>query len=186
MDIVGFYLGNFDPFHNGHLNLALGSLEIVDKVFICPHKDNPLKRQTSYFHRRNMIREILDVEGFDLYDSDFNPYLNPDLINKRLEVFYDFENEYGESKKYILMGSDKLQQDMYAENESELLNIPHIIGLREKLEPKDERVLRNFKKVIILESYFNIRGRDIRLKEEGFEEMLPLKIREYIERNKIY
>jgi pantetheine-phosphate adenylyltransferase len=70
---IACYPGSFDPFTNGHLDVALRARKIFDKVIIIV-ADNPLKASSYYFtaeERVAMAKETLKgYDGFEVISTD--------------------------------------------------------------------------------------------------------------------
>ena len=104
MNKIGIYPGTFDPLTNGHMNIILRSLKIVDKLII-GIADNPNKKALlSLDERINIIEndlmiykiekdkyEIHQVEGLL---TDFADSFNANCIIRGLRVVSDFEYEF--------------------------------------------------------------------------------------------
>ena len=60
---VAFYLGSFNPFHNGHLSVVKSALNDfkMDKVVIVPTMQNPTKKEKAIkmFYRIKIIKEYI-------------------------------------------------------------------------------------------------------------------------------
>ncbi len=67
------YPGSFDPFTNGHLDIALRAKNIFDKVYILV-ADNPVKKNSYVFDvetRVRLVKESLKgYEGFEVLSTD--------------------------------------------------------------------------------------------------------------------
>ena len=74
--IIAIYGGTFDPFHNGHLRMAIEAREMLDieTVFLVPSANPPHKpRQpvTPANHRLAMIQTaIAEIEGLEALDME--------------------------------------------------------------------------------------------------------------------
>ena len=65
MNKIGIYPGTFDPLTNGHLNIIVRSLKIVDKLIIAV-ADNPNKKPLL------SINERINIIKNDINSHDFN------------------------------------------------------------------------------------------------------------------
>lgn len=84
MERIGIYVGSFDPFHIGHLEVAKVALNYVSKVIIVPNNPNKSKiYRNDVKHRFEMIRlSIKDEPHIIVTDEDVN------IINTRLYDTY--------------------------------------------------------------------------------------------------
>lgn len=73
---IGYLGGSFDPFHFGHLNLALEMLEKggMDEIWICPTSLSPFKEHQPPIaakHRLKMIELAIEgISGLKLIDQE--------------------------------------------------------------------------------------------------------------------
>lgn len=73
---IGYLGGSFDPFHFGHLNLALEMLEKggMDEIWICPTSLSPFKENQppiAIKHRLKMIELAIEgISGLKLIDQE--------------------------------------------------------------------------------------------------------------------
>lgn len=73
---IGFYFGSFDPFHNGHMEVAEVMSKYCDVIFITTIVKNSEKPQLSkYIHRINMIKNALKHTSKNIY------FVEDNLIN---------------------------------------------------------------------------------------------------------
>ena len=109
---IGLLGGSFNPFHNGHLQIALLAKENVklDQVWILPTGNHPFKHTSMYlsYHKRYKLIEKaiqdyseLQVKHFDAYQGKYN--YTEDLV-KRLE------NQFPEHTFYFIIGDDNLNE----------------------------------------------------------------------------
>lgn len=192
MSNIVFYPGAFNPFHIGHLKIAEIAAEKFGRVFIAPHHDKPSskKNHARLEDRANMIQSVIkERRGLELYLAEKNVYVLERENKFRHREFLWFMEKFSGFQGYILIGSDKLKQDMYADPKSELLLVPHIIFTREGLSEEDRVVLNNFKEVVTFESPTNISATEVKKKlsrKESVKELLPPEIEVYILRTGIY
>ncbi len=98
---IACYPGSFDPFTEGHLNVALRAKELFDKIIILV-ANNPDKAHTYLFNvdeRVMMIKEVLkDYEGFEVtYTSGLTiqkaKELQATTLIRGLRAITDYEKE---------------------------------------------------------------------------------------------
>ncbi|MCA1624207.1 MAG: nicotinate-nucleotide adenylyltransferase [Acidobacteria bacterium] len=109
---IAFYGGSFDPFHNGHLEIAnklTGLFELDEFVFIpafhAPHKKD--KKPTSAFHRFAMLslatndESKIRVSKMEL-DAPEKPYT--------FETLTKLKNELTDAEIFFVMGADSWEE----------------------------------------------------------------------------
>ena len=109
---VALYLGSFNPFHKGHLDVVLTALNNfkMDKVVIVPTMQNPWKKE-----------EVLDIgkrcqiifqSCFDIWDyyeiSTIEKYLNPPYYS--YATLHALKNKYCSDEIFVLCGSDTIEE----------------------------------------------------------------------------
>jgi len=131
---VGFFGGSFDPFHFGHLNLAISLLEAhaLDSVLFCPAYVSPFKKACSTVasseHRMQMVRlGIQEIKHFAMLDWEMKqkkPSYTIDTIQKlKKESTAEF---------FLLLGMDQLEYLHKWKKIEELLELAQpLIGSRE-------------------------------------------------------
>lgn len=75
------YVGSFDPFTNGHLNVLKHASEIFDEVIICVMNNPTKKRFIEITVMENIIQEIID-------NPSHLPYNNIKVITAETELAY--------------------------------------------------------------------------------------------------
>ena len=118
---IALYLGSFNPFHNGHLEVVKTALKDfkMNKVVIVPTMQNPWKKEKvlDIDKRVKIIDKSLVLVNF------YYPYLrsNPtkiivSLIEKELiPPYYSYatlhalKNKYCNDKIFVLVGSDTMK-----------------------------------------------------------------------------
>jgi len=110
---IALYLGSFNPFHNGHLEVVKTALNKfkMDKIIIVPTMQNPWKEE-----------KVLDIDKrFDIIASSIfiefsNKRFSIDLIEKELiPPYYSYatlhalKNKYCNDEIFILVGSDTMK-----------------------------------------------------------------------------
>lgn len=190
---IGLFGGSFDPFHFGHLNLAVNLLESaqLDQIFICPAKSTAFKvPYTSIEHRVRMLQLIIEeISSFTLLDWEIQmqkPY-TIDTV-KRLK-----KNE--EIDLFLLLGEDLLPSLHLWHQVEEILNLAtpltasrfttsQSIDLKLSSQAKI-KIKKGFVKIPLME----ISGKMIRqrLQQRKFcKHLVPTKILDYIRLNRLY
>ena len=104
MNRIGIYPGTFDPLTNGHLNIIVRSLKIVDKLIIAV-ADNPNKKPLLSINERiNIIKndinshdfneKIIEIHSVKGLLTDFAKSFNACFIIRGLRAVSDFEYEF--------------------------------------------------------------------------------------------
>ena len=109
---IALYLGSFNPFHNGHLEVVKAALNKfkMDKVIIVPTMQNPWKKE-----------KVLDIDKrFDIIASSIfiefsNKFFSIDLIEKELiPPYYSYatlhalKTKYCNDEIFVLCGEDTI------------------------------------------------------------------------------
>ena len=112
---IALYLGSFNPFHNGHLEVIKTALNDfkVDKVVIVPTMQNPWKKEKVL----DIDKRIIVIEKSLLYNFWIELYrLNISDIEKELiPPYYSYatlhalKNKYCNDKVFILCGEDTMK-----------------------------------------------------------------------------
>ena len=109
---IGFFGGSFDPFHRGHLEMALRAikLEKFDRILLCPAHHAPLRKQKPLFSaddRLAMVQSICKIHpGLFPYSYEIDQErtcFTHETITKVQETFPG-------SSLYVLLGTDQFQQ----------------------------------------------------------------------------
>ena len=126
---IALYLGSFNPFHNGHLEVVKTALNDfkMDKVIIVPTMQNPWKKErvldidkrikiiSEYLNPYNQIRGIIPYEY--AFEENINKICVIDLIEKELiPPYYSYatlhalKNKYCNDEIYVLCGEDAMEK----------------------------------------------------------------------------
>jgi len=71
--IIGLYLGSFDPFHDGHMEVIEVMLQFCDKIIVTAAKKNKSKPHLSpYDHRVALIKNYI-MDNPNVYFEDSTP-----------------------------------------------------------------------------------------------------------------
>ena len=125
---IALYLGSFNPFHNGHLEVVKTALNDfkMDKVIIIPTMQNPWKEEkvldidkrikiiSEYLNPRYQIRGSIPYEY--AFEGDIDKRCIIDLIEiKLIPPYYSYatlhalKNKYCNDEVFILCGEDTMK-----------------------------------------------------------------------------
>lgn len=180
MKKVGLYLGSFDPIHLGHINLAQELKEIygLDEVVFCPSLCSPFKKNdppiASAKDRLKMIElAIENFENFSITDIE----LKRDGLSYTIDTVKEFLKQKP-SKLYILMGSDTFLTFPKWKDYDKINELAKpLVGNRE---------LAAFGTKIRVMEITSTEIRKRLKKKVTVKHLLPLKVFEYIIKNKLY
>ena len=116
---IALYLGSFNPFHNGHLEVIKTALNDfkMDKVIIVPTMQNPWKKEkVLYIDKRLDIIEYSIIENM-YYEYWIEPYkVEFSTIEKELiPPYYSYatlhalKNKYCNDEVFVLCGEDTIK-----------------------------------------------------------------------------
>ena len=123
---IALYLGSFNPFHNGHLEVIKTALNDfkMDKVVIVPTMQNPWKKEKVFDIDKRIliiINSLIEREKLFFpytFDNDFEiePNLLISQIEKRLiPPYYSYatlhalKNKYCNDEVFVLCGEDTIK-----------------------------------------------------------------------------
>ena len=101
--IKAIYPGTFDPFHNGHLNIAQRALAIVDHLIIGVYASPRKQALFSQAERIHLAAEALaplnqdrrmEVVGYDILTVNFARAKGAQIIVRGLRNAVDFDYEW--------------------------------------------------------------------------------------------
>ena len=111
---IALYLGSFNPFHNGHLEVVKAALNDfkIDKVIIVPTMQNPWKKEKvlDIDKRYEIISDII-------FSRRFDDRVKISLIEKKLiPPYYSYatlhalKNKYCNDEVFVLCGEDTMEK----------------------------------------------------------------------------
>ena len=116
---IALYLGSFNPFHNGHLDVIKTALNDfkMDKVIIVPTMQNPWKKDKvldidkrldiiEYSIMQNMYYEYW-IEPYKVEFSSIEKELIPPYYS--YATLHALKNKYCNDKIFVLVGSDTMK-----------------------------------------------------------------------------
>ncbi len=187
---IGIYGGNFDPIHIGHLITAQYVLEQrnLDKIIFIPANISPLKQDVdteSGIHRLNMVKFAIERnDKFEVSDIE----LQREGVSYTLDTLKEIKESYGEIE--LIIGYDNLVRFDKWKYPEEILDLCKLIVLHRKVdkEPADKNIF--FDQAIIVDSpTVEISSTEIRdrvKKGLPIDYLVPLKVKEYIYKNRLY
>jgi nicotinate-nucleotide adenylyltransferase len=133
--LIGLYGGTFDPFHLGHLNLALEIREKkgLDEVWFCLAKINPHKLNgktpVSAEHRLKILQLALEgIPGYKILDIEIKregPSYTIDTLRYLLDK-EDTKNSFA-----LIIGQDSVQDFFHWRDAEEIVRlVPLYVGSR--------------------------------------------------------
>lgn len=112
---IALYLGSFNPFHNGHLEVVKTALNDfkMDRVIIVPTMQNPWKEEKVLDFDKRMSIILEYVKKFPL---NFFYRVNLDLIEKELippyhsyATLHALKTKYCNDEIFVLCGEDTMK-----------------------------------------------------------------------------
>ena len=115
---IALYLGSFNPFHNGHLEVVKSALRDfkIDKVVIVPSMQNPWKKEKA-LNIDKRVDIIHDSMVKELFCIKNNNRIRISSIEKNLiPPYYSYatlhalKNKYCNDKIFVLCGEDTIEK----------------------------------------------------------------------------
>lgn len=108
---VGLFGGAFNPFHNGHLQIARTAIKAqkLDKLIFIPTGNAPHKKETliSRADRLNMLNlAIKDEENMIISDYE----ITKDTVSYSADTTEYFKSLYPDDKLFFIIGDDSYNQ----------------------------------------------------------------------------
>jgi len=113
--ITALYPGTFDPFHNGHLNIAQRALAIVDHLIVGVYLSPKKQALFSQAERINLAAQALgqlnhggrvSVRGYDTLTVNFARAQEAQVIVRGLRNGVDFDFEWQMAQTNHFLASD--------------------------------------------------------------------------------
>ena len=134
---IGLYGGTFDPFHLGHLNMAIEIQEKkkLDEIWFCPARNSPHKHQeptAPVEHRLKMIEKAIaavpKMRVIDIESRREGPSYTIDTLKMLIQ-------QYPNEQFHLILGTDAVQGFSQWRSPQEIVRlVPLIIGNR-RCEP---------------------------------------------------
>lgn len=187
---VGIYGGTFDPVHNGHLITAQSVLEKrkLEKIIFIPAYISPLKTDREHTESKHRLKMV------ELAIEDNSNFIATDIELKRKNVSYTIDTLKELKKSYddieLIIGYDNLIVFHKWYKPDKILELCKLLVLHREVDKEPEKKNIYFDKAILLDTpTIDISSTDIRLRlanDLPIDELVPLKVKEYIYKNRIY
>ena len=112
---IALYLGSFNPFHNGHLEVVKTALNDfkIDEVIIVPTMQNPWKEEKvlDINKRVDIIWEYIKELPINLYEKIYRDLIETKLIPPYYSyaTLHALKNKYCNDEIFVLVGSDTIK-----------------------------------------------------------------------------
>ena len=112
---IALYLGSFNPFHNGHLDVVETALNDfkMDKVIIVPTMQNPWKEEKvlDINKRVDIIWEYIKELPINLYKKVYRDLIETQLIPPYYSyaTLHALKNKYCNDEIFVLCGEDTMK-----------------------------------------------------------------------------
>ena len=122
---IALYLGSFNPFHNGHLEVVKTAINDfkMDKVIIVPTMQNPAKKEKAldFIKRVYIIQSYFPEEwivknyGFYSWREDPSPIEVSEIEKELIPPYYSYatlhalKNKYCNNEIFVLVDSDTMK-----------------------------------------------------------------------------
>lgn len=194
MKKVGFFIGTFDPVHNGHISLAIQMSEIyrLDEVIFCPAFCSPFKKNRPPTapgdQRFQMIQAaIAEIPHFSVTDRE----IRRDKIVFTVDLVKEILNEKKDLQLHLIISEDILNGLPQWKDAEELIRLaPPLIGSRlasPRNIPPDLK--EKLKKVFTQTKMMDISSTEVRerLKKDLYcGHLVPAKVLDYIRVHQLY
>jgi nicotinate-nucleotide adenylyltransferase len=192
---IGVLGGTFDPFHNGHIAIAMAAVNAckLDELIFVP-AGNPWmkagKTLSSPFHRLTMTKNATqNYEKFTVSSIEVDK-VGPSYTVETLE---QIQEEKGKNL-YLIIGADSIERFSEWKDSSRILSLSRlVIAARPqyKLSNLNLEIVNNSKHTIttIADININISASEIRQKVflgESIGSMVPKAVATYIKLNNLY
>jgi len=190
MSKIGIFGGTFDPIHNGHLITAQSVREIrnLEKIIFIPAYISPHKKHakaSSAQHRLNMLKIALDeIPFFECSDFEIKQH----TISYTIDTLRELKNSYDEID--LIIGYDNIFQFHTWKDPDEIFKLANVVVLKRKSSHPIDYVDKYVEAAHFVETRgIEISATDIRNRVHAdlpIYYLVPEKVLEYINRNKLY
>ena len=188
---TGILGGTFDPPHMGHIKLALAAKEQLglDRIIILPAANPPHKKSmTSPRHRRNMAALAAQQYGFELCEIE---YLR-EKPSYTVDTIAELQKLYKDDKLYFIIGGDSMLDFEKWHKWQKLIKMcAFAVGARtieqqEAVKKAANEKRERFDAEIYVLDFMPDEVSSTEIRDGLAKEVVPEKVLEYIEKNKLY
>ncbi len=190
MSKIGILGGTFDPIHIGHLITALSVKEIrnLDKIlfipaYISPHKLNV--KSVSPEHRLKMVQlAIEDVPYFECSTIE----IESSSVSYTVDTIKRLKQQYENLE--LVIGYDNIVDFNTWKDPDEILDLVKLVVMKRELSKEPEIMDKYYNSAIFVQTpTIEISSSEIReriLKGLTIDFLVPLKVKNYIYKHKLY
>lgn len=200
MKKIGLYFGSFNPIHNGHMSVAVASMEdpkiFLDEIWFIVSPQNPEKKVSllcEEYHRINMVKLAIESMGeFGKKMSASNIEFTMPKPSYTIDTLKKIELEKPHSNFYIIVGSDAFTgMPKWKEGEYILKHYNIIVHMRPGSNENFLGDFANQSNIISLSTQpqMEISSTEIRKRAESgksIRHLVPTVVAEYIEKNHLF
>ena len=192
MKYVGLFFGSFNPIHLGHLAVAdfFAKKTSIDEVWFVVTPHSPFKEKSKLMedhHRLTMVE--LAIEGKSKFKACSEEFGLP-TPNYTVDTLYHLKKKYPENQFIILLGQDNMAHFLKWKDYDQILDqFKLFIYPRSKSGKIHPRLLKHEKINYFKGSLKEFSATEIReaiKNKKSKSDLLPSKIRDYIEKFKLY
>lgn len=200
MQKIGLYGGTFDPFHFGHLNLAIELMEKkgLDEVWFIPAQLSPHKGHilpVSLHHRLTMVGlAISDLPYFRIKDLEAHRPPPSYTVDTLRLLMAEEANRSDPKQFYLLLGEDSIPGFFRWHQVEDIVQmVPLLIGSRSgqwsASQESSDLIQQAIEKGIVKTRMMDISSTDLRerlAKRLYCGHLIPARTLDYIKKNQLY
>ena len=139
--MISLFIGRFQPFHNGHLEIIKNISKKYDKIIIgigSSQYKNTIDNPFSFSERKEMINRTLKKYNIDNYKIILIPDIHnpPKWVNHILSIYSDFD---------VVIANNSFTKKLFIEKKIPVENTPHYDRRNFKGEVIRKRIINNKK-----------------------------------------
>ncbi len=183
MSNIILFLGDFNPIHNGHINMALKASQWLDaRVIFVPSKISVWKDESvAHHHKVNMLHLALDrfpqfsIDEWELNQIEEHTY--------SIDTIRHYKEVYPDDRLHLLIGYDHVQVFDRWKDAEEIAELAQIIFYARNGQEWNSENIEKYHMEGIFGSEYSVSSTDIRALRNADT---PLEVLKYIEDNELY